>query len=312
MRRALTILLTVATMAQAMPRIAWAQPSEAQKQADAYKRMGDQAIDALRSIEALDYYDRAYAITHDPALLYNKGRAHEILGDFPAALEDLEEFSKRASPELLAKVGTTQLNDLLADIRKRVSTLILSANVEGAEIRVNDRVIAKTEPGQLVKRINSGRQRIRVTKEGYFPYEKELTFDGGRVTQVEVTLTSSVSNAVLKITSPVTGAAVSVDGKAVGVVPAEAFLQPGSHSIALQRRGYDPATTNVVLAAGERKNVDVPMAATDTLTGKWWFWTAIGVAVAAGTVATVIALTTEREADRGTIDPGRVKAELRF
>ena len=66
-----------------------------------------------------------------------------------------------------------------------------------------------------------------------------------------------------------------------------------------------------MLAAGEKKEVDVPMAERSSILGRWWFWTAVGV-VAAGGVTTFIALTTEKSPDSGTIPPGQVKAELRF
>jgi hypothetical protein len=87
---------------------------------------------------------------------------------------------------------------------------------------------------------------------------------------------------------------------------------PGSHQIALRRDGYDPAETTVVVIAGEQKEVNVPMAVHDTVTKKWWFWTAIGTAVVLGGVATYIVVTTEKSPDSGTIPPGQVKAALHF
>ena len=106
-----------------------------------------------------------------------------------------------------------------------------------------------------------------------------------------------------------TGAAVAIDGKSMGNVPAELPMKPGQHRIALSRDGYDAAEASVVLIAGERKDVDVPMAVHDTITKKWWFWTGIGVVLIAGGIATYVALTTEKDPSSGTIPPGTVKAE---
>lgn len=300
----LTALSLVVTLVTAgAPRLAWADAAPA----DAEKHLGDDAMVALRYEEALDHYRRAYDASKNPAVLYNMGRAYEGLGDFPKALDALEEFSDKAPPELKARVP--KLAELLADVRNRVSTLVVSSSVDGAEIRLGERTVGKTRPGQVVLRVNAGKQRLTVSREGYFPFEKDLVLAGAKVETVEANLASRTASAVLRVTSPVTGAAVAVDGKAVGVVPAETFVGPGSHKILLRRDGYDPANTSVVVAAGEKRSVDLPMSARESLTGKWWFWTAIGVVVVAGGVATYIAATTEREADKGTIDPGRVKAE---
>ena len=86
-------------------------------------------------------------------------------------------------------------------------------------------------------------------------------------------------------------------------------MKPGQHLITLRRSGYDTAETSVVLAAGEKKDVTVPMAVHETITGKWWFWTGIGAAVVLGSIATYVVLTTEKDPDAGTIAPGTVKTE---
>ncbi len=276
---------------------------------DEAKRKGDEAMIALRYEEALSFYRTAYEATKNPALLYNMGRAYEGLAEFPKALDALEEFADKAPKELKARVP--KLDELLREVRTRVSTLVISAPIDDAEIRLGQRVIGKTRAGQTVIRVNAGRQKLIVTKEGYFPFEKDVELPGAKVETADVQLSSRATTGLLRVTSPVAGAWVSLDGKRLGIVPAESAVSPGSHRVALQRDGYESAETNVVLGPGERKDVDVPMAQRASILGKWWFWTAVGV-VAAGGVATVVALTTETSPDTGTIAPGQVKAELRF
>lgn len=302
------VLSATMILAPLGPRVARAQPTASP--ADEDKRKGDEAMVALRYEEALDHYRRAYEATKSPALLYNMGRAYEGLGEFPKALDALEEFAEKAPPDLKAKVP--KLQELVADVSRRVATIVLGSSEPGAEIRLGEKVLGTTKPGQVVLRVNAGKQKLVVTKEGYFPFERELALEGGRVEHIEARLASRTQNAVLVVRSPISGAAVSVDGRPVGVVPAETFLPPGSHRVGLSRDGYDPAETSVVLAAGERKQVDVPLAERQTLTGKWWFWTAIGVAVVGAGVGTYLAATQERGADTGTIPPGQVKAALSF
>lgn len=271
------------------------------------KRNGDEAMIALRYQEALEHYRQAYEATKNPALLYNMGRAYEGLGEFPKALDALEEFVDKAPPEMKARVP--KLEALVTDVRNRVATMIVSSPVGGAEIRLGNKVVGTTRPGQTVLRVTSGQQALTVSHKDYFPFERDVGLAAGKIETVDVVLASRTAEALLRVTSPVSGAAVTIDGKPVGNVPAESPLKPGQHRIALSRDGYDPAETSVVVIAGEKKDVSIPMAVRETITGKWWFWTGVGVVLVAGGALAYVAATTERDPSAGTIAPGTVKAE---
>jgi hypothetical protein len=301
-------VLMVICLAFAMlfARTAFAQASETPEEA---KRKGDEAMIALRYQEALAHYQHAYEATKNPALLYNMGRAYEGLAEFPKALDALEEFNDKATSELKARVGLAQLDALLRDVRNRVATLVVSCSVENADIRLGEKMIGRTRIGQTVFRVNAGKQKLVVSRESYFSFDKELTLSGGKVETVDVTLASRSEAAVLRVTSPVDGASVALDGKPMGVVPVESPVLPGTHKIGVTREGYDDADTSVVVAAGEKKDVAVPLAKKASLFTRWWFWTAVGV-VAVSVTTAIIVLNTEKDPDSGTIAPGQVRADL--
>src|SRR5262245_56384611 len=100
---ALSILLALTCAA---PRIAIADrsaPTEQERsRAAELKKKGDDAMVSLRYGDALAAYEEASALVDDPALLYNRGRALQGLGQFPEALEQLEAFQAKAPPELKA------------------------------------------------------------------------------------------------------------------------------------------------------------------------------------------------------------------
>lgn len=309
--RGLTVIclaLGILLLSFAVSRDAFAQSAAPSSDTpDEAKRKGDEAMVALRYQDALGHYQSAYEATKNPALLYNMGRAYEGLGEFPKALDALEEFNDKAPAELKARVP--KLDELLRDVRNRVATLVVSCSVENAEIRLGEKVVGRTRIGQTVVRVNAGKARLVVSREGYFPFEKDLTLPGAKVETVDVALASRSEAAVLRVTSPVEGAAVALDGKPMGVVPVESPVLPGTHRIGVTRDGYDDADTSVVVAAGERKDVAVPLAKKASLFTRWWFWSAVG-AVAIGITTTVIVLNTEKDPDTGTIAPGQVRAEL--
>ncbi|MCA9671349.1 MAG: PEGA domain-containing protein [Myxococcales bacterium] len=108
------------------------------------------------------------------------------------------------------------------------------------------------------------------------------------------------------------GAAVSIDGKHVGTAPLTRELSPGSYLLKVEREGYAPWSTTVSVAAGATVQVPVTLrslAGSDGGAGgaaaatsrpvykRWWFWTIIGVAVAAGVGTTVGVLATRDSGD---------------
>lgn len=311
MRLLVVIALVVVGMllGVAVPRVAFAQDAPPTDSPEEAKRQGDEAMIALRYQDALGHYQRAYDATKNPALLYNMGRAYEGLAEFPRALDALEEFNDKAPAELRARVP--KLDELLRDVRNRVATLVVSCSVENADIRLGEKMVGRTRVGQTVIRVNAGKQKLVVSREGYFSFDKDVTLAGGKVETVEATLASQSQAAVLRVTSPIDGAAVALDGKGMGVVPVETFVDPGTHKVGLTRDGYEDAETSVVVNAGEKKDVAVPLAKKEALFTKWWFWTAIGV-VAVGVTTTIIVLNTEKDPDSGTIAPGQVRADLRI
>lgn len=280
-------------------------PETAARAAEIKKR-GDDAMDSGRPADALSAYVEAYALTKDPALLYNKGRALQAVGEYPQALEELNAFDKAAPPELRARVPG--LAKQLADLRARVTVVSIACDTPGARVRFRDRSLGECPlPPGLV--LASGRGTLEVLADGFFPYLRELDLSPGGVASLDVRLASKATTGVLVVKSNVPNAEVAIDGKSFGMVPLEASLGAGSHAVELHREGYRTASTSAILGAGERRELQVPLEAERSVLGKWWFWTAVGVVVAGG-VVTVIALTTEKSPDPGTVPPGVVQGGL--
>lgn len=308
-RRAGVHIVLVVALSLGAAHSAWADATpEAVAKAAQLKEQGNKAMDQLRFQQALALYAEAYGLTQDPALLYNKGRALEGLGDFPEALATLEDFDAKASPELKQKVAG--LPKLLADLRSRVTVLELHVNKDDAEVRAGDRILGAASQKRFV--LNSGKITIKVQREGFFPIERDIALPGGQTVVLDLTLLSKAERGVLVVRSPVAGSLVTVDGVAFGMVPTDTPVMPGTHRVHLSHEGYKPADSTAVINAGETKTLDLSLEAETPVYKKWWFWTGIGLVVAGG-VATTIALTTEKSPTKGTIDPGQVStAGFRF
>ena len=92
--------------------------------------------------EALAAYEQAYELEPLPALLFNRGRALQLLDRLPEALEAFERFKRDAPPDLLAKVP--KLEQLIGDVRAQVGTIEVVTKVVGAEVVIGGRTVGMT------------------------------------------------------------------------------------------------------------------------------------------------------------------------
>jgi hypothetical protein len=263
------------------------------------KQRGDEAMDSGRPADALAAYVQAYDLTHDPALLYNKGRALEALTQYPQALEELQAFDRVAPADLKQRVpGLARMID---GLRARVTTVSIACDVAGARLRLRDRTIGACPLAAPIT-VNAGKATLEATADGYFPFTKEVDLPGGGVASLEVHLVSKTTTGILVVRASVPGASVAIDGAPSGTSPVESTLKAGSHRLDVRRDGYKPLTTTAVVTAGERREVDLSLEKEPGLLGRWWFWAGVG-AVVAGGVVLVVAATTERSPDKGTVPP---------
>ena len=268
-------------------------------QAAERKKAGDQAMEALRYADALAAYGDAFTITQDPALLYNMGRALQALGRFPEALDKLEAFDSTASADLKGRVP--RLGQLIADLKQRVTKLVVTTNVAGARILVRNTVVGKSPlPGPV--RLIAGPAEIEVEAEGYFTGKRSVVLPGGSSLDVAVDLFSRATTGLLTVRASSAGAEVLVDGRRVGNAPVESNVPQGSHKILVRHPDYRVFETEVVVPPGGNKTVTAALQSKSVVT-KWWFWGGVGAVVATGVVI-AIAASTERSPDSGTIAPG--------
>lgn len=267
------------------------------------KKRGDELLDGRRYAEALAAYDDAYALNPTAALLYNRGRALQFLGRYPEALGAIEQFAKEASPELRDRVPA--LARLLADLRGRVGTLVVSGVLDGARVLVNDRQVGVTPLAGPLS-VPAGRVTLDVFAEGYFPLHRDVEVAPRTTRTLDLRLVSRDTAGLLVVRAHVPATRVSIDGTAFGLAPVEAGLLVGSHRVVAESDGYDAAATQVVMQAGDRRETWLDPIARPPVYARWWFWTAVGVVVAGG-IVTYVALTTERSAPSGTYSPGTIR-----
>ena len=82
-------------------------------------------------------------------------------------------------------------------------------------------------------------------------------------------------------------------------------VSAGQHVLIATAEGHQTEKVTMTLALGDRREIELELRKPPGLLSRWWFWTGIGVVVAAG-AATAVALNIERDPQRGTFGGGLV------
>ena len=183
--RAAAAALAVSSVQGVLP-VAHAQPGAAAPsvadEAGARFRRGVELFKEADFRAALIEFRRAYQLAPNYRVLYNLGQAHLELQDYAGALRAFERYLNEGG----AQVPAARRAAVEAEIQKlqsRVARVEITANVAGAEIRVDDDVVGTSPLAQPVL-VSAGRRKISAEKSGAPAATRTVDVAGGDRTTV--------------------------------------------------------------------------------------------------------------------------------
>ena len=169
------------------------------------------------------------AATKDAAICLRKERRFDesldmyeaLLREFPDLSQDDRALAVREIDELRSSIGGVDL---------RVTEPGASIVVDGRD--------RGTTPLHAPLRVGAGSHVIRVYKDGFLPFERQIDVAGRRLTRVDVRLQAYGQAGRLRVNEE-QGRALDlvVDGVVIGKTPWEGSLPVGSHSVVLRGAG---------------------------------------------------------------------------
>jgi tetratricopeptide (TPR) repeat protein len=126
---------------------------------------------------ALIEFNRAYELVPNYRVLYNIGQVCIQLGQYANARRALEEYLQKGGDGLAAD-RRAAVNKDLEMLRHRTAFLTIGANLEGAEVLVDDALVGKTPLGPALL-VDAGVHRVTVRRPGYLPKTANVTLAGG-------------------------------------------------------------------------------------------------------------------------------------
>lgn len=135
---------------------------------------------------ALAEFNKAYETRPDYRVLYNIGQVQAERRDHAAATRVLRQYLKEGDRELDGERRAT-VEQSLADLAKRVGSLIVTANVPGAEVLI-DRVSVGVLPLEEPLIVNAGVREITVRKDAAVAPSRRVSVTGGEALRLEFRL----------------------------------------------------------------------------------------------------------------------------
>ncbi|MFO0626622.1 MAG: tetratricopeptide repeat protein [Polyangiales bacterium] len=255
----------LALVAWMVPSLALAQPAAVDTQARAAFERGIAEVDAGRFANAVAAFEESYRIRPVAVVLNNLAAAYARMGRYQLAIATyqryLTEGSERLSPERVQTV-----RERLAELRRDTPTVTLRVTPETFSLTVDGRASA-VAGGEVT--LDPGSHVLEVSAPAFHAQHREFQLAPGAREAWAVTLQPAATPPATPAVTPPVATAVTPSG--VSGPLAAPTVAPTPH----------PA---------ER----APTSA--SITSRWWFWTAIGVGVAAITTGVIVATS-------GTADP---------
>lgn len=205
--------------------------------------------------KALEYFLRSRAEYASSKNLINAALCLTRLGRDDEAFEVYEEvlasFTHELEPGDLAA-----MRPAMQELRQRMGRLDLTANVDG-QLVVDGRVRGKLPLPHSIP-VTVGRRMVRVVKDGYVTFSKQIDVVADRTILVESNLTPMGESGQLRIEEVGERPEdVYIDGALVGTTSWEGTLRPGPHVVWTLRGDSGSAPQRLIVVQGQTTLVRV-------------------------------------------------------
>ncbi|MBK7580867.1 MAG: PEGA domain-containing protein [Myxococcales bacterium] len=167
------------------------------------------------------------------------------------ALSMYEELVQRFSDKL-SPADKQSVNDAMTQLQRLVGEITVESNQAGARIVVDGQERGNSPLPKPV-RVDAGTRSVRVFKEGFIPFETQVSIAGAQKKVVRATLSALAQSGKLAVQEAGGKTLeVVVDGATVGKTPWTGVLSIGTHTVFLRGEGDvgSPPTAAEVRANG--------------------------------------------------------------
>lgn len=211
---------------------------------------------------AVTEFERAYATSPNPSVLFNLGQAYASAGRPAEAVETLRRYLELGGDAISA--DRRALVESLVEYHSRdLAELVLDVAPAGAEVSVDGRVVG-VAPFAKPLVVARGAHVVVARLAGHEPRVQTVKMSAKERVSLRVALAPPAPSARLRLTCPVPDVTVALDGRPVGRTPLATSIAaaPGSRVLELARPGYVPVRRALELRPGEDTSTSCALRAT--------------------------------------------------
>ena len=210
-------------------------------------------VEQHRFREAAAAFERAQHAFPSPRYVYNTVRAYHFAGEVDEALGRYQEFLDN-EPE---RADRREVERWMEELQADSGILRIASEPPGAAIAIDG--LPQRTPAPLAKRLLAGNYEIVAELPGHVAVRRQVKVRRGVGDAVTLAL-APLANATLAVDADVTGAAVFLDGRAVGDTPLRLpDVAPGPHVLRVEAADRQPHEQLVSLASGDTLAVAVAL-----------------------------------------------------
>ncbi len=213
----------------------------------------------------------AYEKSSDPRLLWNMAATQKMLHRYAAAQDLLRRYVTEAGGVLTVN-ERLEAEQLVRAFDAFTATLRLTAQPPGAVLVVDGHVVAKVPTRNPIV-LDLGSHHLRVSKDGFVPYESDVSIEAHEELAADIHLaskteqwpacarsTASWAPAGQLVVVARSIATISLDEEPVGRGRADCTVLAGSHTVSVGAPGYSTYRKEIVIAPQSVLKVEPPIA----------------------------------------------------
>jgi len=193
---------------------------------------------------ALIKFQSAYDQSKDPRLLWNVAFCEKNMRHYSRVISTLNRYMAEGNGYLTDK-DRKDAQDLIATLQPFTTNATITVSEDGAQISIDDSLVG-TSPLSAPVVLDIGERHLRVTKDGFKPFEKTLPVGGSTAVGVDVKLEKEVHEGRLVVNAPI-DATLVLDDKEIGKGKVELKVAAGGHQVRETAPGMRPFQTEIVI-----------------------------------------------------------------
>lgn len=225
-------------------------------------------------------FERAYAASRDPRMLWNRALAEKGQKHPARAAALVQRFVKERGKSLTPQ-ERRDADELRKALESAASKLKLSVSEPDAQAFIDEELVGST-PITAPILVDPGTKKIRVSKSGFKDASETETFSTGSTVQLEIVLQPDLHEGRLHVKAG-PGDTIWLDGRVVGQGEWEAPVASGHHYVSVTAPGKRSYENETSVRDAEMRELRISLAEDDSQhSAATALWIAGGAALVAG------------------------------